>query len=313
MAPSIIGPDEILAARGRIDPYVRRTPVLELEPGAFDLPCRVTLKLELMQHTGSFKPRGAFNKLLASDVPNAGVIAASGGNFGLAVAFAARILGHRAEIFMPSSSPQIKADLIRSKGADVAIVDGFYSDVVGACRDRAAETGALVMHAFDQPEVVAGQGTVGVELSEQVLDADTLLVAIGGGGLIGGVAAWYHGAVRIVGVEPERCPTLSEAIAAGEPVDVEVGGIAADSLGPARAGEIAFGIVSRYVERVVLVPDDAIRDAQRRLWDAVRVFAEPGGATALAALRSGAYLAEPDEHVVVLVCGANGDLSAIAG
>lgn len=313
MAPSIIGPDEILAARGRIDPYVRRTPVLELEPGAFDLPCRVTLKLELMQHTGSFKPRGAFNKLLASDVPNAGVIAASGGNFGLAVAFAARILGHRAEIFMPSSSPQIKADLIRSKGADVAIVDGFYSDVVGACRDRAAETGALVMHAFDQPEVVAGQGTVGVELSEQVLDADTLLIAIGGGGLIGGVAAWYHGAVRIVGVEPERCPTLSEAIAAGEPVDVEVGGIAADSLGPARAGEIAFGIVSRYVERVVLVPDDAIRDAQRRLWDAVRVFAEPGGATALAALRSGAYVAEPDEHVVVLVCGANGDLSAIAG
>ena len=313
MAPSIIGPDEILAARERIDPYVRRTPVLELEPGAFDLPCRVTLKLERMQHSGSFKPRGAFNKLLASDVPNAGVIAASGGNFGLAVAFAARILGHRAEIFMPSSSPQIKADLIRSKGADVAIVDGFYSDVVGACRDRAADTGALVMHAFDQPEVVAGQGTVGVELSEQVLDADTLLVAIGGGGLIGGVAAWYHGAVRIVGVEPERCPTLSEAIAAGEPVDVEVGGIAADSLGPARAGEIAFGIVSRYVERVVLVPDDAIRDAQRRLWDAVRVFAEPGGATALAALRSGAYLAEPDEHVVVLVCGANGDLSAIAG
>jgi threonine dehydratase len=313
LAPPIIGPDEILAARGRIDPYVRRTPVLELEPGVFDLSCRVTLKLELMQHTGSFKPRGAFNKLLSSDVPAPGVIAASGGNFGLAVAFAANILGHRAEIFMPSSSPKVKADLIRSKGADVTIVDGFYSDVVGACRDRAAETGALVMHAFDQPEVVAGQGTVGVELSEQVLDADTVLVAIGGGGLIGGVAAWFQGAVRIVGVEPERCPTLSEAIAAGEPVDVEVGGIAADSLGPARAGEIAFAVVSEHVERVVLVSDDAIHDAQRRLWNEIRVFAEPGGAAALSALLSGAYVAEPDEHLVVLVCGANGDLSAIAG
>jgi threonine dehydratase len=309
LAPLIIGPDEILAARGRIDPYVRRTPVLELEPGVFDLSCRVTLKLELMQHTGSFKPRGAFNKLLSSDVPAPGVIAASGGNFGLAVAFAANILGHRAEIFMPSSSPKVKADLIRSKGADVTIVDGFYSDVVGACRDRAAETGALVMHAFDQPEVVAGQGTVGVELSEQVLDADTVLVAIGGGG----VAAWYQGAIRVVGVEPERCPTLSEAIAAGEPVDVEVGGIAADSLGPARAGEIAFAVVSEHVERVVLVSDDAIHDAQRRLWNEIRVFAEPGGAAALSALLSGAYVAEPDEHLVVLVCGANGDLSAIAG
>ena len=284
----LIGRSDIEAANGRIRPYVRRTPVLELGPGAFDLACRVTLKLELMQHTGSFKPRGAFSKLLTSDVPAPGVIAASGGNFGLAVAFAAHILGHRAEIFMPSSSPKVKADRIRSNGADVTIVDGLYSDVVGACRDRAAETGALVMHAFDQPEVVAGQGTVGVELSEQVLDADTVLVAIGGGGLIGGVAAWFQGAVRIVGVEPERCPTLSEAIAAGEPVDVEVGGIAADSLGPAWAGEIAFAVVSKHVERVVLVSDDAIRDAQRRLWNGIRVFAEPGGAAALSALLSGA-------------------------
>jgi threonine dehydratase len=308
----MIGRDEILTARGRIGPYVRRTPVLELEPGAFGLDQRVSLKLELAQHTGSFKARGAFNKLLASEVPPAGVIAASGGNFGLAVAYAAHTVGHRAEVFVPSNSPTMKAERIRSLGAEVRVVEGYYDEALDASRDRAGQTGALVMHAYDQPEVVAGQGTIGAELSEQVTDADTVLVAIGGGGLIGGIGAWYEGRTRVIGVEPEISTCMTSALAAGEPVDVDYGGYASDSLGTRRAGQIAFAVVSKYVERVVLVSDDAILDAQRRLWNGVRIFAEPGGAAALAALLSGAYTARPDEHVVVLVCGANGDLSAIS-
>ena len=307
-----IGRSDVEAASRRIRPHVRRTPVIELGPGAFGLACRVTLKLELMQHTGSFKPRGAFNKVLSSDVPDAGVIAASGGNFGLAVAFAAHTLGHRAEIFVPSNSPKVKADRIRALGATVTVVEGWYDEALEASRGRAAETGALAMHAYDQPEVVAGQGTLGLELAEQVPEADTVLVAIGGGGLIGGVAGWYEGRTRVIGVEPETSQCMTAALAAGEPVDVEYGGYAADSLGTRRAGEIAFAIVSKHVERVVLVPGDAIRDAQRRLWHEVRVFAEPGGAASLAALLAKAYVPEADEHVVVLVCGANGDLSVLS-
>lgn len=307
-----LGREDVEAARERIAPYVRRTPVLELEPGAFGVRCRVILKLELLQHTGSFKARGAFSKMLASQVPEAGVIAASGGNFGLAVAYAAHKLGHRAEIFVGSNSPKVKADRIRSFGAEVKIVEGYYDEALESSRGRAEETGALVMHAFDQTEVVAGQGTIGAELSEQVPDADTVLVAIGGGGLIGGIAAWYEGRTRVIGVEPETSACMSTALAAGEPVDVTYSGYAADSLGNKRAGAIAFAVASEYVERVVLVPDDAIRDAQRRLWDSVRVFAEPGGATSFAALLAGVYVPEPEEHVVVLVCGANGDLAAIS-
>ena len=307
-----VGRSDIEAAGHRIRPYVRRTPVLELGPGAFDLACRITLKLELMQHTGSFKPRGAFNKILSSNVPDAGMIAASGGNFGLAVAFAARTLGHRAEIFVPSNSPKVKADRIRALGANVTVVEGWYDEALEASRGRAAETGALVMHAYDQPEVVAGQGTLGLELAEQVPDAETVLVAIGGGGLIGGVAGWYEGRTRVVGVEPETSQSMTAALAAGEPVDVEYGGYAADSLGTRRAGEIAFAIVSKHVERLVLVPGDAIKNAQRRLWHEVRVFAEPGGAAALAALLAKAYVPEPDEHVVALVCGANGELGLLS-
>jgi threonine dehydratase len=312
MNQQIIGRSDIESAERRIRPHVRRTPVLELEPDAFDLACRVTLKLELIQHTGSFKPRGAFNKILSSDVPEAGVIAASGGNFGQAVAFAAHTLGHRAEVFVPSNSPKVKADRIRALRADVTVVDGWYDEALEASHVRAAETGALVMHAYDQPEVVAGQGTIGIELAEQVPDADTVLVAIGGGGLIGGVAGWYEGRTRVIGVEPETSRSMTAALAAGEPVDVEYGGYAADSLGTRRAGEIAFAIVSKHVERVVLVSGDAIRDAQRRLWHEVRVFAEPGGAAALAALLAGAYVPEPGEHVVVLACGANGDLGVLS-
>jgi threonine dehydratase len=308
----IPGRADVETARERVRPYVRRTPVLELGSDAFDLTGRLTLKLELVQHTGSFKPRGAFNKILSSDVPGSGVIAASGGNFGQAVAFAANALGHRAEIFVPSNSPKVKADRIRALGADVTVVEGWYDEALEASHLRAAETGALVMHAYDQREVVAGQGTLAAELEEQVPDADTVLVAIGGGGLIGGVAAWYESRTRVVGVEPETSRSMSAALSAGEPVDVEYGGYAADSLGTRRAGDIAFAIVSKHVERVVLVSGEAIKEAQRRLWDELRIFAEPGGAAALAALLSKAYVPEAGEHVVALVCGANGDLGVLS-
>jgi threonine dehydratase len=311
-AEAPIGPADVEAARDRIADHVRRTPVLELEPGAFGVRGRLALKLELLQHTGSFKPRGAFSRMLAAEVPGAGVVAASGGNFGLAVAYAARVLGHRAEIFVPETSPRLKAERIAAQGAEVRVIPGYYDEALAASLVRAEESGALVMHAFDQPEVVAGQGTIGMELSEQVPDADTVLVAIGGGGLIGGVAAWYEGRTRVVGIEPDRCPTMAEALRAGRPIPVEVGGIAADALGTRVAGDIAFAIASRYVEHVLLVTDDDIRDAQRRLWSEVRVLAEPGGAAALAALLSGRYRPDPVERVVVLVCGANADPATVA-
>ena len=304
--------EDIEAAFERIGGRTRRTPVLDLEAGAFgiDVP-PIELKLELLQHTGSFKVRGAFNRILSADVPSAGVIAASGGNFGLAVAYAARELGHKAEIFVPQTSPAAKIQRIGALEAEVHVIPGYYDEALEASRTRAAETGALVMHAYDQPEVVAGQGTVGLELSEQAPDADTVLVAVGGGGLIGGVASWFAGAVRVVGVEPERCPTLHAALAAGHPVDVDVGGIAADSLGASCAGVIGFAAAERFVERVVLVPDDAIHDAQLRLWEEVRIIAEPGGAASVAALLSGAYRPEPNERVVALVCGGNTDPASV--
>ncbi len=302
---------DIEAARDRIAPHVRITPVLETGAGAFGLDASLTLKLEQLQHTGSFKPRGAFSKILASDVPTTGVVAASGGNFGLAVAYAARSLGHRAEIFVPDSSPSAKIDRVREQGADVHVIPGYYHEAAVAAHERQAETGALEMHPFDQPEVVAGGGTLGLELAEQVPDVDTVLVAIGGGGLIAGIAAWFRNEVRVVGVEPEACPTMHDALAFGERVDVTVGGIAADSLGPRRVGEIAFAIAREFVDQVVLVSDDAIRDAQRRLWRDAHVVAEPGGAASLAALLTGAYRAAPDERVVVVVCGANADPSTV--
>jgi threonine dehydratase len=302
---------DIVAALDRIGDHVRRTPVVETGPGAFGLDTPLTLKLELLQHTGSFKPRGAFNKMLASDVPEAGVVAASGGNFGLAVAYAARSLGHRAEIFVPDTSPAAKIDRIREMGADVRVIPGYYQEASVVAHARQAETGALAMHPFDQPEVVAGGGTLGLELSEQVPDADTILVAVGGGGLIAGIASWFRGDVRVVGVEPEGCPTLHAALEAGEPVDVEVGGIAADSLGPSRVGGIAFAAARAWVDRVVLVSDEAIREGQRRLWRDVHLVAEPGGAASLAALVVDAYRPSPGERVVVVVCGANTDPATV--
>ncbi|MGH2346513.1 MAG: threonine/serine dehydratase [Chloroflexota bacterium] len=295
------------AAR-RIGPYVRRTPILDLEPGAFGVEASLTLKLESLQHSGSFKARGAFNRILSAEtIPPAGVIAASGGNHGAAVAYAARRLGYRAEIFVPDLCPPTKVARLRAYGAEVTQVGAVYEEAFRTCQARAAATGALLVHAYNQPEVVVGQGTVGWEFVWQAPDLDTVLVAVGGGGLIAGVAAWYAGSVRVIGVEPERAPTLARALEAGEPVDVAVGGIAVDSLGAGRAGEIAFAVAREHVDRVVLVTDEQIGAAQQALWETVRVAAEPGASAALAAILGGAYRPAPDERVGILVCGGNVD------
>jgi threonine dehydratase len=300
---------DIEEAAERLAPWIRRTPVLELEPGAFGLSGRIALKLELHQHTGSFKARGAFNRILTAEIDDSGVIAASGGNFGLGVAYAARALGHRAEIFVPASSPSAKIDRIRDLGAQVHVVPGYYAEAFAACEERAFETGAAFLHPYDQPTVVAGQGTIARELDEQVPDLDTVLVPVGGAGLIGGIAAWCSGAVRVVGVEPERSPTLSAALEVGQPVDVDVSGVAADSLGARRVGLIGFQIARAWVDRVCLVDDAAIVRARRALWDAARIAAEPGAAAPLAALLAYAFEPEPDERVVLVVSGGNADVA----
>jgi threonine dehydratase len=299
-------------AASRTADHVRRTPVIELEPLAFGLPARVILKLELLQHTGSFKPRGAFNRILAARVGPAGVIAASGGNHGAAVAYAARRLGMPAEIFVPEIASPVKVERLRRYGARVTVTGVDYAEALGASTARAQDTGALVVHAYDQPEVLAGQGTVGRELSEQVGGLDRVLVAVGGGGLIGGVAAWFQGDAAVVAVEPARCPTLARALQAGAPVDVEVGGIAADSLGARRVGSLMFPVAQRHVERVVTVGDDEILAAQGLLWDTLRIAAEPGGAAALAGLLSMRDAVRAGERIAVIVCGGNADLSRLA-
>jgi threonine dehydratase len=303
----VIASLDIEAAAARIAPHLRVTPVIAMEPRAFGSPARLVLKLELMQHTGSFKPRGAFNRILSSSVPDSGVIAASGGNHGAAVAYAARQLSHVAEIFVPEPTPDVKVERLRRYGARVVLAGASYAEAYVASGERARETGALEVHAYDQPEVLAGQGTLARELERQTEGLDTVLVGVGGGGLIGGVAAWFAGRVKVVAVEPERCPTLYAAVEAGAPVDVEVGGIAADSLGARRIGSLMFPIVQQFVHGVVLVSDEEIRQSQRALWDSVRVLAEPGGAAALAGLRSGRYQPAAGERVAVIVCGGNTD------
>jgi threonine dehydratase len=302
---------DIESAARRIQGHVRRTPSMPLESGALGVDGRLSLKLELFQHAGSFKPRGAFNRMLSAEVPEAGVIAASGGNFGIAVAYAARELRHAAEVFVPETSPPAKIERLRGVGATVRVIPGYYADALAACEERAGSSGALFMHAYDQPEIVAGAGTVGREIADEVPTVTTLLVAVGGGGLVGGIASWFRGDLRVVAVEPERCPTLTAALEAGEPVDVDVGGLAADSLGARRIGRIALDAATRFVHDVVLVSDEAIVHAQRRLWSDLRLVAEPGGAASVAALTSGRYVPEPDEHVVALVCGANTDPAAV--
>jgi threonine dehydratase len=300
-----IGRNDIAALREMIRPYVRTTPVVEVRGTDFgleDFP--IVLKLELLQHSGSFKARGAFANLLTRKIPAAGVVAASGGSHGVAVAYAAMRLGVPAKIFVPRVASAVKIARIRGYGADLAIVGELYADALAASEAWIARTAALSVHAYDQTETLIGQGTLGMELAEQA-KVDTVLVPVGGGGLLGGVAAWFAGATKVVGVEPESAPTLTEALKAGRPVDAPAGGIAADSLAPRRVGELMFPIARAHVARVALVSDEAIRRAQDALWSSVRIVAEPGGAAAFAALLSGAYTPESGERVGVVVSGGN--------
>ena len=302
----MINREQIAATARLIRPRIRRTPILETGAGDFGLAAsRLSFKLELFQHAGSFKTRGAFANLLTREIPKAGIVAASGGNHGAAVAYAAMKLDIPAKIFVPTISSPAKIARIRSYRADLVVIGERYADALGASEAWAAESGALAIHAFDQPETLLGQGTVGLEVEEQAPDLDTLLVAVGGGGLIAGIAAWFGGKVRVVGVEPEAAPTLTMALEAGRPVDANAGGIAADSLAPRQVGQLVFPIAQQFVERVVLVPDDAIRQSQKALWEVLRVVVEPGGAASFAALLTGRYAPRPGEHVGVLLSGGN--------
>jgi threonine dehydratase len=302
----MINRDGIVEIESIIRPYIRRTPVIEVNGADFGLsPVYLSLKLELLQHSGSFKVRGAFTNLLTREIPEAGVVAASGGNHGAAVAYAAMKLGIPAKIFVPSIASPAKLERIRDYGADLTVSGDRYASALAASEEWAARSGALPVHAFDQTETLLGQGTLGMEFEEQAEGLDTLLVAVGGGGLIGGIAAWYAGNIKIIGVEPETAPTLRTAFEAGHPVDAEAGGIAADSLAPRRVGELVFPITQNYVDDVVLVPDDAIRKAQDLLWKVLRIVAEPGGAAAFAALSSALYKARAGERVGVVVSGGN--------
>jgi threonine dehydratase len=300
----------VAAAAARIGPNVRHTPVLK---GDLGIGAPVTMKLELLQHTGSFKPRGAFNRLLTAALPMAGVVAASGGNHGAAVAYAARSMGIAAEIFVPAGTPAAKLARIAGYGARVVRGGDSYAEALIASRERQAETGALAIHAYDDVDVLAGQGTVGWEFEQDAPNLTHVLVASGGGGLIGGIAAWYAGSAEIISVEPEACPSLHNALLAGQPTDSPVGGLAADSLGARRVGALMFPVAKRFVSQAVLVPDESITAAQRELWQRFRLVAEPGGATAAAALLSGRFQPPPGARLGVIICGGNTDPAAVAG
>ncbi len=301
-----VTPDDIERAAELIGSRVRRTPVIEHDG--------LILKLELLQHAGSFKTRGAFNRVLsAPQLPGAGMITASGGNHGAALSYVGSQLGIATEVFMPSTSPAIKRANIERFGAAVTVIDGYYDDAQRAADERLAVTGALMVHPFDHPATVAGQGTMARELDEQVGWFDTLVVATGGGGFTAGQAAWFRERVRIVSVEPETSQCLRAALGAGAPVEGAVSGLAADSLGAKRVGDVPWSIVRRFVDDAVVVSDDGIRDAQRALWDDLRLIVEPGGAAAIAAIQSRAYVPAPGERVVVVVCGSNCDPATITG
>ncbi len=299
---------QIAATYELIRPYIRRTPVIEVDLADFGLgPRPVACKLELLQHAGSFKPRGAFSNLLTRKIPEAGVVAASGGNHGLAVAFASSRLRLPATIFVPGVAAATKQERIRSLGARLRVEGDLYADALAASRQFASESGAMEIHAFDQPETLLGQGSVGLELEQQCPHLDTLLVSVGGGGLIGGIAAWFAGRLKLVAVEPRTAPTLYRALEAGHPVEAEAGGIAADSLAPRKVGELMYPLAQKFVHASVLVEDEDIKRAQQALWRVLRVAAEPGGAAAMAALLSGAYQPESRERVGVVLCGGNTD------
>ncbi len=292
---------EIAAAAGRILPHVIRTPVMQTD--AFGP--RIEMKLEHLQHTGSFKARGAFNTLLSGPVPSAGIVAASGGNHGAAVAYAAHRLGHPAHIFVPEMAGPSKIELIRRMGAELTVVPGAYADALAGAQDYEAKTGAMQIHAYDGLGTVAGQGTVALEWEDQGLQADTVLIAVGGGGLIAGSLAWLGTRRKVVAVEPEQAATLHNALRNGPEFETEVSGIAANALGARKIGGICHGLAKTLHTPSITVPDNAIAEAQKKLWQAHRLLVEPAGACALAALTSGAYRPEKDERIAVLVCGAN--------
>ncbi len=302
---------EIRHAYDTIKPYLRRTPVVHVDLG--DLTGSppgtpgpaLALKLEQLQCAGSFKARGAFANLLLRQVPSAGVVAASGGNHGVAVAYAAHRLAVPAKIFVPTVSAPAKIERIRQLGADLVVGGDYYADALAAAQSWTASSGALSVHAFDQRETMLGQGTLGLELAEQVNDLDTVLVPVGGGGLIAGIAGYFAGAVRIVGVEPDGAPTLTYARASGKPIDAPTGSVAADALAPRRVGDLVFPITQSYVSDVVLVDDHSIRRGQHTLWHALRLATEPAGAVGIAALLTGAYRPAPGERIAVVISGSN--------
>lgn len=300
---------DIRDAAARIKGYVRETPLIDPGSKSLGLDFPVSLKLECLQHAGSFKARGAFNNLLSRDIPAAGIAAASGGNHGAASAYAAQQLGMPANIFVPEISSPAKIARIEQYGAKIHIGGARYADALLASEQFITETGAIGIHAYDHPATLAGQGTLGLEWQSQNRELDTILISVGGGGLIGGVAAWYQDDVKIVAVEPETSTALNAALEAEHPVDVDVSGVAADSLGARRVGDLMFPIAQKYVDESLLVHDDAIRTAQAMLWSDLQIIAEPGGAAALAALISNVYQPQSGERVGVLVCGANADLS----
>lgn len=298
--------ERIQATERVIRPHIRRTPILEVNGADFGLDSiKVVFKLELFQHAGSFKARGAFTNMLTREVPPAGVVAASGGNHGAAVAFAAMKLGKPATIFVPSVASKSKLERIRGYGAELIIAGDRYAESLEASEAWTEQSGALPIHAYEGTETLLGQATLGLELEEQDPKLDSVLVAVGGGGLIGGVAAWYQNRIKVVAVEPIEAPTLNRALSAGRPVDSPAGGIAADSLAPKQVGQQMFPIAQKFVHSSLLVSDEEILEAQRTLWESVRIIAEPGGAAAFAGLLSGRYKPEPGERVSVIVCGGN--------
>ena len=301
--------ERIQATEPIIRPHIRRTPILEVDGADFGLDSiKITFKLELFQHAGSFKARGAFTNMLTREVPTVGVVAASGGNHGVAVAFAAMKLGKPATIFVPSVASKTKLDRIRQSGAELVIAGDRYADSLEASEAWSAQSGALPIHAYDSEATLLGQGTLGMELEEQAPELDSLLIAVGGGGLLGGVLSWYQNRVKVIAVEPSEAPTLQNALRAGRPVDSPAGGIAADSLAPRQVGQRTFPIAQKFVHSALLVSDEEIIAAQNKLWEVIRIVAEPGGAAAFAALLSGRYKPEPGERVGVIVCGGNRDI-----
>jgi threonine dehydratase len=322
--PGLPSRSDIDAVARRLAPWVRVTPLLEVDAVDLGLPERrwpLVLKLEMLQHAGSFKGRGAHNQLLG-EVPAGGVVAASGGNYGVAVAYAAHRLGVAATVFVTGTTAPAKLERLRALGATVEVIPGYYDEALAASHEHAAATGARFLHAFDQPEMLEGSGTLAAELERQTAGApaagrgtegiDRVLVAVGGAGLIGGVSCWFRGAVRVTGVETRGCRGLDAALRAGRVVDTDIAGLGADALGARRVGELGFAAARAWTDGVVVVDDADLVDAQRRLWQGLRVATEPAGAAALAALTAGALAPDPDERIAVVLCGGNVDPGTLA-